>query len=187
MIVLIHIDMRPIFLIFLVALSVSAIMLQGCMEQTDEASRLIAASLNTLGFKSGELPDNFIKQMEDFVDTERPINISSNVTIIFLEVYIVTYVHNETQQSLFLEMEKCSSTEEARTLFGQHKDDFTDSVYQIISAEEIADESVMVEIDSHYHIIFRKFNIVSTLDAEVSQQDAIDYAKIIVNHIESSK
>ncbi|UCD14418.1 MAG: hypothetical protein JSW60_03105 [Thermoplasmatales archaeon] len=177
--------MKHIFLLLLIALSVSTIMLQGCVEQTDEV--LVTASINLLGFRSDELPDGVTKLIEDFDDTETPLYFPNNVTVTIRERYIVSYGFNETQQVLFLEMQKCNSTEEARSLFGQNKDDFfTSSGYQIISAEEIADESVMGKLASHYNIIFRKFNIVSTLDAEVSQQAAIDYAKIIINHIESS-
>jgi len=182
--------MKHIFFILLVTLMFSTIILQGCIDQNNSGSKLVTASLNTLGFKSNELPYTIIKQNETFNNTEIFVEFPQNVTVRFLEVYRVEYVINETQILLTLDMKKLNSTDVAKEQFEREKIDLSDSNYDIITAETIGDESIVGRDRDLYLIIFRKYNIVATIIPSVykglSIQDFIDYTKIIVNHIESS-
>ena len=82
-------------------------------------------------------------------------------------------------------MIKCKSIDDAKLLFNYRHDQFNSSDYQIFSEEINAVQSVMGKSEPQHHIIFRKSNIISILDTELSQDDAIDYVKIIITQIES--
>ena len=182
--ILIHTDMKQVFVLFFVSTLIT-IALQGCMDQDE--SELITASLNTLGFKPDELREGIIKQTEEFDDNEMSQNISSTKSVIIIEKYFAAYGSNETlnESIITLEMTKCKSIDDARLLFNYRHDQFNSSDYQIFSEEINADQTVMGKIEPQHHIIFRKSNIITILDTELSQEDAIDYVKLIITHIES--
>ena len=189
MIVLICLDMKQIFLILSVII-ISTIVLQGCVDQNNSGPKLVTAPLNTLGLKSNELPDNVVKLNEVFNDTEVLVEFSDNVTAILLEKYGVDYSLKEPQSFLTLDMKKLNSTDETKEQFERERSDLSDLNYEIVSEEKIGDESVVGRLNDYYLIIFRKYNVVSriypVLSHDLTIQDFINYAKIIVNHIESS-
>lgn len=184
MIILIHTDMKQAFVFFFI-ITLMTITLLGCVDQ--DKSELVTVSLNTLGFKPGELREGIIKQTEEFDDSEMSQNISSTKSVTIIENYFVTYGSNETlnESIITLEMIKCKSINDAKLLFNYRHDQFNSSDYQIFSEEINADQSVMGKSEPQHHIIFRKSNILTILNAELPQEDAIDYVKIIITHIES--
>ncbi len=168
----------------------SVISLQGCTDQNNSGPKLVTDPLNTLGFKSNELPDDVVKQNETYNDTEMFVEFPPDETVIFLEVYRVEYGLSEMEIYLTLDMKKLNSTDVAKEQFEREKNDLLSSNFEIATDQEIGDDSLGVKFRDQYIIIFRKYNVVSTLYPftadDSSIQDFIDYAKIIVNHIESS-
>lgn len=168
----------------------SIVSLQGCTDQNNSGPKLVNVPLNTLGFKSNELPDDVVKQNESFNDTKMLVEFPPDKTVIFLEVYRVDYGLNEMEIYLTLDMKKLNSTDVAKEQFEREKNDLLNSNFEIATDQEIGDNSIVVEFRDQYIIIFRKYNVVSTIYPfmadDSSVQDFIDYAKIIENHIESS-
>jgi hypothetical protein len=182
--------MKQIFRLLLVLIILSIITIQGCIDQNNSGSKLVIVSLNTLGFKSNELPDNISKQYENFNETKISVEFPPNETVIFLEVYSVVYGMNEFHNFLTLDMIKLNSTDVAKEQFEREKSDLINSNYDIATDEKIGDDSIALNYSDQYIIIFRKYNVVSTIYPsaydDLTIQDFLDYAKIIVNHIESS-
>lgn len=116
----------------------------------------------------------------------------SGETVIILERYNAMYGSNATQPSLIILMTKYDSTETAAAVFSEYNEtlfdtNFSGVVYQRISAEQLGDESAIGNSTSGvYQIVFRKLNVATRFYADVSQDEAIDYAKILISYIESS-
>lgn len=168
----------------------SVILLEGCTDQNNSGPKLVTVPLNTLGFKSNELPDDVVKQNETYNDTEIFVEFPPDKTVIFLEVYRVEYGLSEMEIYLTLDMKKLNSTDVAKEQFEREKNDLLSSNFEIATDQEIGDDSVGVKLRDQYIIIFRKYNVLSTIYPftadDSSLQDFIDYANIILNHIKSS-
>ena len=174
------------------------VIFQGCMEETKEnGEKLVIGSLNTLGFKLGELPDTFLTIYEVFNDTIETINLSSGGTVTGLERYNAAYGPNETIPSLVILMTKYDPTESAVAVFSEYNEWFFNNgssgeMYERVPAEQMGDESAVGvltsgEYSGAHQIIFRRLNIVTRFyTTNITQNESIDYAKILINHIEPS-
>jgi len=178
-------------LVILFIIILSTITLQGCVDQNPK-SILVSAHLNTLGFKSNELPNNVIKQNETYNNTQISVEFSSNMTVTFLETYRVEYVTNDSDILFTLDMKKLNSTDIASNIFELEKYDLTyhNPDYETYSIDEIGDDSIVVNSRDLYIVLFRKYNVLSTMHAiiniDFTIQEFIEMANIVVNHIESS-
>lgn len=182
--------MKRIIPILLITIISSTILLPGCVDQNNSGPKLVTTSLNKLGFKSNDLPFYVEKETETFNDSEISVEFPPDMNFVFLEVYRADYTINQSINFLSIEMEKLNSTDVAKEYFDRRKSDLPDSNFDILNAEKIGDESVVGRDRDVHIIIFRKYNVVSTMypgiSTDIPIQDFIDYSKILVNHIESS-
>ncbi len=179
--------MKNTFLLLLIVI-ISTINLQGCVEQNNNENKLVTASLNTLGFTSNQLPDDVIKQNEFFDDETAILEFPTNITISLLELYMIEYTNNESQPFLTLEIQKLNSSEVGKELFDIKKDDFSGPDHTVLSINEQGDESIIYQYGKTYIILFRKYNVVSTLSiisVDIDLEKSIEYAEIILGNIES--
>ena len=167
------------------------ITLPGCIDQNNSESILVTAPLTTLVFKTNELPEYVIQFIEIYNDTEQ-YEPWPNVTAICTEKYTVDYRFNDTNKShfLLLELRKIESIEATENSFKAQESVALDTNLEIIPSETIGDESVLGKVDTMYHIFFRKYNIIAVLttayDVGLETKEITDFAKIILNNIESS-
>jgi hypothetical protein len=188
---IICLDMNKIKLSLFTITILSTIILQGCMDQNNDDSEgdLVTENLDKLVFKSNQLPYYVTKQNEEYSKTDIPVPLKGK-TFIFQEFYRTEYVSNESKIFITLEMKKLNSTDVAKDLFEAEKNDFDDQNYDILSINEIGDESITFDYRDSYIILFRKSNIIVTLFpmklVDFSLEDYVEYAKIIVDNIESS-
>jgi len=183
-----------ILLVSIVTTILLLIPLQGCIDQNNSNhsdSILVTASLKTLVLKLDELPDNVIILEEYYNDTEQN-EPWPNITAICTEKFTVDYHMNDTNLSYFLllELRKIESTKATEDSFNAQESTLLDTPIEIIPVEKIGDETILGKIETMYHLIFRKYNVItvitSAVDSGLEEQDIIDYAKIIENNIESS-
>jgi hypothetical protein len=163
------------------------------MDQSDEPKEmLVTVSLDTLGFKSNELPITLPLISEIFNDTEISTSTVSGESIIILERYNVYYGTNLSEPSLILLITKYESKDSAINVYSEYNEtlfdnNFSGIIYQRIIAEKLGDESAVGSSTSGiYQIVFRKLNVVIRFYANVSKNEAIDYTKVLVNHLEKS-
>ena len=168
--------------------------LQGCIDQNNSNHSdptLVTVSLKTLVLKLDELPENVIILDEFYNDTETN-EPWPNVTAICTEKFTVDYHINDTNLSYFLllELRKIESTKATEESFNAQESILLDTPIEIIPVEKIGDEAILGKIETMYHLIFRKYNVItvitSAVDSGLEEEDIIDYAKIIENNIESS-
>ena len=175
----------------MVSIILFIITLQGCIDQNNSESILVTAPLTTLVFKTNELPENVIQFIEIYNDTEQ-YEPWPNVTAICTEKYTIDYRFNDTNKShfLLLELRKIESIEATENSFKAQESVALDTNLEIIPSETIGDESVLAKVDTMYHIFFRKYNIIAVLttayDVGLETKEITDFAKIILNNIESS-
>ncbi len=175
------------------------VIFQGCIEETkDNEEKLVTAPLNTVGFKSDDLPSNYTNPSEFFNNTEISDNLSTGETVIALERYNAFYGFNATlQPSLTILMTKYDSIESASAVFSEYNiyffnNDSSGEMYERVLAEQIGDESAVGVLTSGeytgaHQIIFRRINIVTRFyTTDITQNESIEYAKILINNIESS-
>lgn len=183
--------MKQKSLILLISIILLIIPLQGCIDQNNSESILVTVPLTTLGLKQNELPENVFPLNDFFNDTEQ-YEQWPNVTAICTEKYWVDYRLNDTNQSFFLlvELRKIESIEATENSFKAQESVLLEMTIEILPSETIGDESILGKVDSMYHILFRKYNVIvvltSAYDSGVEKQEIIDYAEIILNNIESS-
>jgi len=186
--------------ILLVMFLIFSIIFTGCIEEIKEnGEKLVTAPLNTLGFKSDDLPSNYTTQSEFFNNTEISDNLSTGKTVIALERYNAFYGINATlTPSLTILMTKYDSIDSASAVFSEYNifffnNDSSGDMYKRVSAEQIGDESAVGvltsgEYSDAHQIIFRRLNIVTRFYTtfNITQNESIDYAKVLINYIESS-
>jgi hypothetical protein len=182
-----------IFLIF-------TVISQGCIEENKKnGEKLVTAPLNTLGFKSDDLPSNYTIPSEFFNNTEISDNLTNGVTVIALERYNAFYGFNATlPPSLTILMTKYDSTDSASAVFSDYNiyffnNDSSGEMYERVIADQLGDESAIGvltsgEYSGAHQIIFRRLNIVTRFytTINITQNESIDYAKVLIDYIESS-
>lgn len=181
--------MKHSSIVLIATIILSTIVFQGCVDQNKEI-KLVTAPLNTLGFKSNELPEGITKQNESFNDTKIPVVFSSNLTVTYLETYWAEYIDNYSNIYFSYEMRKISSIDEAEKLYELEKEDLVNSMFETYSINQLGDESITVYLRDNYKILFRKNNVISTTNPiagyNFSINDFIELTGILVDHIESS-
>jgi len=195
-------DMRKILIFISIIVAIIAIILIGFILQNylnndENNSVLITVPVNSLGIQQEYLPDNISPIIEIYNDTEQ-IDFFSDDNITRLEEYTVDYRYNETNSEyLIIEIRKIESIDGAKEVFDNQKNLFIETFgtgFNDIKSEIIGDEMLFGSISgrtiSKYHLFFRKNNAIITLtsasDIDVTENDIINYAKIILNNIESS-
>lgn len=182
--------MKKIIIELLILFVVFTITLQGCIEQNNIDTEFVTAPLNNLGLNLTDLPDNIYPFDERYNDTVQ-VDIFSDDNITKLEEYSVDYRYKETDSYYMLfELRKIESTEDAKKVFESQKNAFTEYATEEIPLGEIGNQSILGKVGTRYHLILREYNIIltitSTLDTEITEQEVINYATIVVNNIESS-
>lgn len=170
---------------------------QNYLNNDENNSVYITEPVNSFGIQQKYLPENVSKFFEIYNDTEQ-IDIFSDDNITRIEDYKVDYRYNETKSEyLFIEIRKIESIEGANEVFDKQKNVFIETFgkgFNDIKAEIIGDEmlfgSIIGKTISKYHLFFRKYNLIITLtsasDVDVTENNMINYAKIILNDIESN-
>jgi hypothetical protein len=148
----------------------------------------VSESVRNLGLDEEDLPENISQFVFLYNDTEGFDDFTENV--LRLEQYSVDY-RNETEGFYILvELKRIESTDGAIKVFESQRDIFVEFISNLISTEGIGDQSILGAVDDRYHLLLRKYNVILTLTsasgAAVTDQEIINYAKIIENKIESS-
>lgn len=191
-------DMKKIsifisIIVVLIAIILIGFIFQNYLNNDENNSVFITAPVNSLGIQQKYLPDNVKQFFEIYNDTEE-IDFFSDDNITKLEQYTVDYRYNETESEyLLVEIKKIESIEGAKKIFNNQNELFIETFgndIKNIQTEKLGDESIFAKIISKYHLFLRKANIIITLtsasDEDITENDMINYASIILNNIESS-